>query len=229
MSSRGFNVIYPRIRLGGGVGSAYYLGNTAREVTTEVARGVQAVLQSAYSAQFELPRGTLPLGAITRHLCNPADDKKVAEQRTRMLEHMERGSEYWIARDLQHQHNTIVAVSKVTPQGENTYVNDVIVAEAYQKYGYGSIVAHAALRFGSSQHDASVSLDGFEGNPVNKWFQETWGLEPGELCGEGFVVGEHVLPQRRFASPDQLTVRGVVAALEKKNPGLVSGRIFPAA
>ena len=123
--------------------------------------------------------------------------------------------------------NTIVAVSKVTPQGENTYVNDIVVARSYQKHGYGSMVIHAALRFGSSQHEASVNLDGFEGSPVNAWYQETWGLVPGELCEESFAVGDHTLPQRRFSSPDHLTVRGIVAALEKKTPGLASGRIFP--
>jgi hypothetical protein len=217
--------IYPDLRIGE---DALVVERLRREdVNMDIARAVQTVMQPAYVAQFEWPRGSLPTGVITEGLFNPASKKKVRSHHGRMSSHMSTmGSQYWLLRDPEAP-TDLIGLSKVTPEGKKNptpYFNDVSVRPDRQRHGYGTVLAHAALKFGPLSPDGPLQLAGFGGSTVNAWYEEVWGLTAAGMDPEGFPVNDrHTLPQVIYTTPEGLTVGGIIQRLEERTPELVSG------
>jgi GNAT superfamily N-acetyltransferase len=189
-------------------------------VDLNMGRAVQDVLHSAYSSAYERV-GFLPEGATKRNFSsNPLQVRRRVQ---RMRQHMRDSSQYWIARDPAEDHR-LIGLAKVTPEEDGLYVNDIVVQESNQRNGIGRALAHAALKHQRAVLlGEPVTLDAVHQGVVNHWYEQEWGLslEPnGEINAHGIPFGEDSLGTVRYISPEGVTLGGIIAAMEERDPRL---------
>lgn len=204
------------------------------DINMATAGAVQAVLLSAYTAQFEPPQGELPEGAIKTHLFNPDFKSKRRIQQGRMASHIARfGSQYWFVGDLTQE--GLLGLAKITPPRPKdrrlSYFNDIVVRKQDQRNGIATALAHAALKFGSLPQDQPLELDGYaQGDPSNwspnKWYEQRWGMVAYGFDWTGLVLSTRPdihIPQIHYRTEAGLTVAGIVQAFEERVPALAGG------
>jgi GNAT superfamily N-acetyltransferase len=193
------------------------------------ATAIQRVMRPAYEAQLEVPTGTLPTGLIRQQLFDDESKKKVRAQQGRMSSHTEKyDSQYWVLRDPDNTYD-YVGLAKVSRRGAKAdtpfgHFNDVVVRPADQRRGLGSVIAHAAVKFGPMPPDQPMALEGYAGSAVNGWFEE-WGMVARGVDPEGLQVGTYTVPQVRYITEQGLTVAGLATRLEERMPALAVGEL----
>lgn len=229
---------------------------SAESIDRPTAENVLGLVALSYQVQFEekmYGRFRVPPGTIDEAF-RPGSSSRVSGHQDRMLDHIDLGGQYWFLRAdsnfaVQDAEDTdsinegdIVALAKVTPVKPedagmyddvpmDCYVNDVITDPRLQRRGIGSTALHAALIGSGSNPNGIVSLDGYIGNMgPNRLFARVMGLRRryDKKVRPYPLTHEVSMPQVRYETPADMTLRGVVRRLEEKKPLLRSGIVLPA-
>ena len=102
------------------------------------------------------------------------------------------------------------------------YVND-IVATYPHRTGYGSLVLHAALKFGQYEPEDPVVLEAFLGSSVNEWYGRLGLLPKPHIPTDDFCFDEdQALPMMYYGTSSYGNLDTVVTALETAHPHLMT-------
>lgn len=211
------------------------VGRLHQDAVEEVAPHVMRLVAGAYAAQFE-PHSA-PAGTFVRQY-DITDEKLVAGHVQRMQTHMNAGSQYWLACVRENMEPS--GLAKVAPHSSmakrivdattvrlglplftrpEVYVHDVITAPKLQRRGIGSLALHASLSYGNLPIEAQLTLDGYEGSPVNAWFTSL-GFVSTNKTSQYHTASGTALKQRQFATPDDITLKDVTRRLEQRFSGI---------
>lgn len=189
-------------------------------VDDDLARGVIRLVRDAYAAQYGGRQASVE---AFYEAYDPDNPDKVAYRRQVLTERVQsEKTDYWVVRG--EEPDRLDGLVRVLHDYGQTYLADIITAPPWRR-GIGSRGLHASLTKSGLPPSNTLSLDGFQGSSVNKWY-ESLGLNPGSLTGYMNVgsTGYRML-HREYATPASVGVGGVVRALEAKRPSLARARV----
>ncbi|HZM64375.1 MAG TPA: GNAT family N-acetyltransferase [Candidatus Saccharimonadales bacterium] len=198
---------------------------TSVEVLKHVARPIREVIRRSYANSYEEPNGPLPKGTVDSRY-KVLHHTQFAERAT---DHFRRHhSQYWVAQsEGSGSKSRMLGFAKTTPVAGDFYLNDVVVdpglgAVSSQRRGYGTMLVHAALKYGG-HGDRPLNLEAFElnegeGGP-NQMYRNMGLVRMGEADPFTFPNGSQ-LDMCLYSTPEGMTVNGVVQVLEARYPHL---------
>ena len=197
---------------------------------------------------FQASDGVLPVGTMKGRFSRVQDDN--LKQMNRMNRSISHGSTYWYVNPEEtsptertfrdNASGYVAGIIKTSPsrttrpqrlhlRAPDCYVNDIVVdpkhkrrVDAKSNHRLGSMLMHAALKFGDLKPPAKLVIDGYVGNDIaNAWF-ERLGLKVDPLAElAGWAASDKIiLDQVRFTSQAGKTIRRHVQALEQSTPWL---------
>ncbi|HEX8762302.1 MAG TPA: hypothetical protein VF733_00925 [Candidatus Saccharimonadales bacterium] len=215
----GLRVEYPELGKRRGVTVADFLGPTEAKCQ---ARPILNTLISSYQKQFEqgrhprLPQGLIKRSFGLRHYC------------TYLHSHFQEGGQLVVVQDetVQGEINAFCTTSyahRVLGGGyDGCYLKDVVAFP--HRSGLGSLVMHAALKFGQFKPDDAVVLHAFKGSKVNGWYERHHiKLDPTASPEQYEFDADHRLPLVTHRTPDSYYLGDVIQSLEKRYPHLIDG------
>ncbi len=178
---------------------------------------------SAYGASTEDPNGPLPQGTLALEY----GEGRSREVLKALRQDFVRGAQFWLSWN--DAKDELVGLAETIPDHPNRgdfNLIDVVVRPSLQREGRGSMLAHTALKY-SGYGGRRLTFDTFLINTELEPVYEDKGMKTlGRVRSRDFVNGGK-LGVRRYASPEGLTVSGVVAILEARHEYLAHGYQSP--
>jgi len=139
----------------------------AEPIQRQTAQQMLRVMGEAYQGEFG---SSVPEGTIANHFSTGYEGVTAQVGRVRNSTE-QNGATYWLAYEADQgpDEADLLGLIKVSPSyphmlatvrnRPNCYVNDIAVAPDHARNGLGSMMLHAALRYGGYRQDASVVAD----------------------------------------------------------------------
>lgn len=202
---------------------------------------------------FKGPDGVLPAGTMKERFARLRDAN--LQQMDRMNRSLNRGGAYWyinpeednptdrsfyssdegyVAGLIKTSPSRVSRAQRLRLQAPNCYVNDIVVdpkakstTVAGAKQRIGSMLMHAALKFGDYQPRAKLTIDGYIGDEAaNDWFGRLGLQQDPTVDLAGWAASDAItLAQVRFTSPPNCSIRNHVQALEGSAAWLGQARL----